>query len=156
MLKITSCCCSLCPYDKSKKSFLSVPYQTVWQCFHLPPHTPHCEIPSEEEVNTQSKIIKILSDRAPEHKLSLMNSPAAPQGFRALLALLQLGTLEPALGTHWCLSRAPWQESSGDTQVSLWLHTPHLLIEFVSRAPASFFYTLGMIIKALNRTFSQI
>lgn len=79
----------------------------------------HCGIPSEEEANTQNKTIETFSDRAPGHELRLMNSLEAPQGPRALLAHLQLGTAK----TEETLEPLPavWQGSSEDTEVSLGL-----------------------------------
>lgn len=106
-------------------------------------------------MNTQNKIIKIFSDRAPEHQLNLMNSLAASQGLRALLAHLQLGTPQPGLEETLAPLTALWQKSREDRSVP-WLNIPHLLIELVFRAAPSFFYRLGMIIKRLIRTFAQI
>lgn len=93
-------------------------------------------------MNTQNKIIKIFSDRASEHQLSLMNSLAASQGLRALLAHLQLGTPQPGLEETLAPLTALWQESREDRSVP-WLNIPHLLTELVFWSSTLFLLQIG-------------
>lgn len=118
-------------WQKQKSLLFVCSLSNYMQCFHLPLHTPHWEIPSEREVNTPNKIIKIFSDRAPEHELSLTSWTALQlPGLRALLAQLQLEHYSQDWGDT-CTSQSTLAGKQGSTEVSLWHDTPHLLIELV-------------------------